>query len=157
MKKLTFLIFLMSLVCVSNAQPPKGKAKPGTIYGTKTDEINAVSASELPSLLAKKDTITVKIKGQAMDACTSKGCWMTVMINDSMSVFVKMKDYGFFVPQDIKGKTVVLDGTSFIKTTSVAELKHYAEDAKKSQQEIDAISKPKSEIRFMASGILVVK
>ena len=40
--------------------------------------------------------------------------------------------------------------------TSVEELKHYAEDAKKSQDEIDAITEPKTEIRFMASGMVVV-
>jgi hypothetical protein len=43
-----------------------------------------------------------------------------------------------------------------MKTTSVAELKHYAEDAKKSKEEIDAIKEPKKEIRVMAKGIVVV-
>ena len=54
-----------------------------------------------------------------------------------------MYDYGFFVPMDLVGKTVVLDGKSFIKTTSVEDQKHYAEDAKKPQAEIDASSKAK--------------
>lgn len=35
-----------------------------------------------------------------------------------------------FLPVSAKGKTVVIDGEVKIKTTSVAELKHYAEDAK---------------------------
>ncbi|MBL7933016.1 MAG: DUF4920 domain-containing protein, partial [Bacteroidia bacterium] len=67
------------------------------------------------------------------------------------------KDYGFFVPVDMVGKTVVLEGKAYNKTTSVTELKHYAEDAKKSQKEIDAITEPKNEIRFMADGIVVVE
>ena len=66
-----------------------------------------------------------------------------------------MYDYGFFVPLDLKGKTVVLEGKSFIKTTSVDDQKHYAEDAKKSQAEIDAITEAKKEIRFIAKGIIV--
>jgi hypothetical protein len=41
--------------------------------------------------------------------------------------------------------------------TSVDELKHYAEDAKKSKEEIDAITEPKKEIRLTANGVLVVK
>ena len=69
--------------------------------------------------------------------------------------FVKMKDYDFFVPIDLIGKTVILDGKSFMKTTSVEDQKHYAEDAKKPQSEIDAIISPKKEIRFIAKGILV--
>ena len=68
-----------------------------------------------------------------------------------------MKDYEFFVPTALSGKNVVLDGIAFTKTTSVAELKHYAQDGKKPQAEIDAITTPKSEIRFLANGILVVE
>jgi hypothetical protein len=67
-----------------------------------------------------------------------------------------MKDYAFFVPTALKGKTVVLDGTAERKVTSVDEQKHYAEDAKKPQAEIDAITTPKEEIRFVANGIKVV-
>jgi hypothetical protein len=92
-----------------------------------------------------------------VDVCSKKGCWMTFKINETERAFVKMKDYGFFVPMDLVGKTVVLDGHAFTKTTSVAELKHYAEDAKKSQKDIDAITEPKSEVRFMADGILVLE
>jgi hypothetical protein len=68
-----------------------------------------------------------------------------------------MKDYGFFVPLAVKGKTVVIDGTVALKTTPVSELKHFAEDAKKSKAEIDAIIKPKKEISILASGIVVIQ
>ena len=68
-----------------------------------------------------------------------------------------MKDYGFFLPVSAVGKTVVIDGEIKLKTTSVAELKHYAEDAKKSKEEIDAITQPQKEVRVMAKGIVVVE
>lgn len=48
-----------------------------------------------------------------------------------------------------------MTGDAKIKTSSVAEQKHYAEDAKKTQAEIDAITEPKNEIRFTASGITI--
>ncbi|HAI79459.1 MAG TPA: DUF4920 domain-containing protein, partial [Chryseobacterium sp.] len=51
---------------------------------------------------------------------------------------------------------IVLEGSAETKIISVDEQKHYAEDAKKSQQEIDAITKPQEEIRFVANGIKVV-
>ena len=44
-----------------------------------------------------------------------------------------------------------------MKTVSVKELRHYAEDAKKSQSEIDAISQPKKEVNLLAKGIIVVE
>jgi len=68
-----------------------------------------------------------------------------------------MKDYSFFVPTDLRGKTAVLEGKAYNRTTSVSELKHYAEDANKSKEEIEAITKEKKDVRFLASGILVVE
>ena len=68
-----------------------------------------------------------------------------------------MKDYKFFVPTSLEGKNIEIDGKVELATTSVDELKHFAEDAKKSQAEIDAITEPKKEIKIMASGIKIVK
>lgn len=157
MKKFLFLIPVLFLTNVLFAQAPKGKAKPGTIYGAKVDQTNAIASNELPALLKQHDTVNVKIKAKVLNSCSSKGCWMTLKLNDSTEAFVKMKDYAFFVPTDIQGKTVVLEGISYTKTTSVEDLKHYAEDAKKSQQEIDAITQSKKEIRLLADGIIVVE
>ncbi len=157
MKKTTLTLGLIVSAIIAMAQPPEGKAKVGDTYGAKITEEGAVSISELPNLLKGKDTIAVKIKAKAVSSCSSKGCWMNLQIDDKNTAFVKMKDYGFFVPTAIADKNVVLEGIAFIKTTSVAELKHYAEDGKKSQAEIDAIKEPKQEIRLLANGIMVVK
>jgi hypothetical protein len=43
-----------------------------------------------------------------------------------------------------------------MKTVSVKELRHFAEDAKKSKAEIDAITQPKTEVNILAKGIVVV-
>ncbi len=51
---------------------------------------------------------------------------------------------------------MVLTGNAELKMTSVKELQHYAEDAKKSKEEIAMITKPKQEVNFMASGIKVM-
>ena len=157
MKKITLTLGLVLSTIITIAQPPEGKAKVGDTYGAKITEDGAISISELPALLKGKDTVVVKIKAKAVSSCSSKGCWMNLQIDDKNTAFVKMKDYGFFVPTAIADKNVVLDGIAFIKTTSVAELKHYAEDGKKSQAEIDAIKEPKQEIRFLANGIMIVK
>lgn len=157
MKKITLIIAIVCCAFFSQAQPPAGKAQPGDTYGAKITEAGAVDIKELPALLAGKDTIKVKIKAKALSSCSSKGCWMTLQIDEKNEAFVKMKDYEFFVPTAIANKNVVLEGIAFTKVTSVSELKHYAEDGKKPQSEIDAITQPKKEIRFLANGILVVK
>lgn len=71
-----------------------------------------------------------------LDVCPKKGCRVSLELENGEKAFVKMKDYGFFVPVAAIGKTVVIDGEVKMKTTSVAELKHYAEDAKKPQAEL---------------------
>jgi hypothetical protein len=156
MKQIFLSLALIFCSVLAIAQPPKGKAAPGTIYGAKTTAEGAVDIAQVPALLKTKDTIPVKVKATVLNSCTKKGCWMNLVIDDKNTAFVKMKDYSFFVPTDIENKTVVLEGIAFIKETSVEELKHYAEDAKKPQSEIDAIKEPKKEIRFLANGILVL-
>ncbi|KMQ67360.1 hypothetical protein ACM39_14200 [Chryseobacterium sp. FH2] len=141
--------------------PPAGNALVGDTYGSGVasgTESKAVSVKKLSKMLKKenKKVENVAIKGKVTDVCEKKGCWLTIQTEDNSQFFVKMKDYAFFVPTALKGKTVVLDGSAERKVTSVDEQKHYAEDAKKSQAEIDAITAPKEEIRFVANGIKVV-
>lgn len=157
MKTLLLLVVAATTLSLAQAQPPKGPANPGDVYGAKTTSKGAVDIAVLPAQLAKKDSLQTKVIAKVLDVCPKKGCWMKVQVNDSTTAFVKMKDYGFFVPLDVIGKTVVLDTEAKMKTTSVDELKHYAEDAKKTQAEIDAITEPKKEIRLLANGILVLK
>jgi hypothetical protein len=42
-----------------------------------------------------------------------------------------------------------------VSETSVEELRHYAEDAGKSQEEIEAITEPKKTYSFVADGVLL--
>lgn len=156
MRSIFTSIFCLSIFIV-NAQPPDVPATPGAAFGTATTAEGAVAVAELPNFLNNKETSNVKVIAKVTDVCPKKGCWMSLEMPDKTTVFVKMKDYGFFVPLEMIGKTVVIDGEAKKITTSVDELKHYAEDAKKSKEEIAAISEPKEEIRLTASGILVVK
>ena len=157
MKRLILSATLAMAMFSAMAQPPAGEAKPGEFYGEKVSPDGAISISELPAKLEKTETIDTKIRAKVLDVCPKKGCWIKLAVNDSTTAFVKMKDYGFFLPAAAKGKTVVLDGEVKMKTTSVEELKHYAEDAKKSQAEIDAITKPEKEMRVTARGITIVE
>jgi hypothetical protein len=149
---------LATFVCfVVTAQPPAGNAKPGDWYGEKVQTANAINIAEIPAKLVYNKEFNTKVKAKVLDVCPNKGCWLKLAVNDSTTAFVKMKDYGFFLPTDVKGKTIVLDGEVKMVTTSVDELQHYAKDAKKPQSEINAIKQPKKEIRFMATGITVVE
>jgi hypothetical protein len=157
MKKLLFILLAFSAAIIANAQPPEGDAKPGDWYGEKITAEGSRPLSGLVQKLNDKDKIENKFTAKVIDVCPKKGCWIKLQVDENTTAFVKMKDYGFFVPLAAIGKTVVIDGEVSLKTTSVAELKHYAEDAKKSKEEIAAITKPEKEVRIMAKGILVVE
>ena len=70
---------------------------------------------------------------------------------------VRFKDYGFFMPLDAAEKEVIVAGKAYVKETSVDELRHYAEDAGKTQEEIALITEPKKEFAFEANGVLMKK
>lgn len=158
MKKLFLTLTIAGLGFLANAQPPEGDAKIGEWYGEKVNPENAIPISDaVAKLNGGKDEVDGKIKARITEVCEKKGCWLKLDLGNGETATVKMKDYGFFLPLSAKGKTVVIDGEMKIKTTSVAELKHYAEDAKKSKEEIDAIKEPKREVRVLAKGIVVVE
>ena len=96
-----------------------------------------------------------KVEGEIIDVCPKKGCWMNVKVADD-TLFVKFKDYGFFVPTDgIQGKKVYMSGEIFKDTISVARLRHYAEDAKKPESEILSITEPEYMINMIADGVAI--
>ncbi len=158
MKKILIIAstLFLSLPLLAQDRP---SAIPGQTYGEKISEKGAIDIEKLPSLIKKsKDgKVQTKIKAKVVDVCAKKGCWLNLELNENETVFVKMKDYAFFLPDDAVGKTIILEGEAFEKVTSVNELKHYAEDAGKSQEEIAKITQPEKSIRFMASGIIVPK
>jgi hypothetical protein len=158
MKKILFGLLLIGATTGVWAQPPAGDAKPGDFYGEKVNPEGALALVDVVSkVMGGSDFADVKIVATVKDVCAKKGCWLKLELPQGEEVMVKMKDYGFFLPLAAKGKKVVIDGEAKMKTTSVAELKHYAEDAKKSQAEIDAIKEPLKEVRITAKGIVIAQ
>lgn len=120
---------------------------------------NPASFAEVVSQLDAQDSLNVVMKAKVAEVCQAKGCWMSLVDNQSQTeeqLFVKFKDYAFFVPKDIAGREVLVEGVAYTEETSVDELRHYAEDAKKSAEEIAAITEPVKEKKFMATGVVLL-
>jgi len=97
----------------------------------------------------------INIEGEILSTCPMKGCWMKLSVAQD-TILVRFKDYGFFVPkQGAEGKSAIVNGNISIDTLSIAQLKHYAEDAGKSKEEISKISKPEITISFLADGVVI--
>ena len=146
MKNLLALLLCLSLAFQAQAQEK---------FGKKINEKSAIEASRLPAKMGDKESMNTKVTGTVESVCQAKGCWMKLKMDNGETMRVTFKDYGFFVPKDIAGKTVVVEGLAQKKTTPVSELRHYAEDAGKSKAEIAQITDPKDELAFVANGVIV--
>lgn len=156
-KSICSFVVLFFSAAIAMAQPPAGPVKVGDNYGAVVTTDKAIPTEDLPAQLKGDKPVQLKVMGTVTDVCSKKGCWLTLETPDKTKVFVKMKDYAFFVPVELVGKNIVLEGEAKLKVTSVEELKHYAQDAKKSKEEIAAIKEPEKEIRFTARGIKVIQ
>ena len=130
----------------------------GKHFGTTVTADDAVVYDEVMAKMTTSDSMSMKVIGKVKEVCLKKGCWMTLVSDQPgyPEMRVTFKDYAFFMPKDLSGKRVVVDGFAYVETTTVDVLRHYAEDAKKSPEEIAAITEPKREVSFEAAGVLIV-
>ncbi|HET8859299.1 DUF4920 domain-containing protein [Marivirga sp.] len=117
----------------------------------ETKLINLVSEME------NSDSVIATIEAKVTEVCQAKGCWMKVNLPNGESMRVTFKDYGFFMPKDLAGKSVKMHGVAKKEETDVETLKHFAEDAGKSEDEIAQITEPKMDYKFVASGVKLLE
>lgn len=147
MKLYWALLFVLSYIG-ANAQDSNH-------FGKEIDDKKAIEATRLSAKMGDKEVMNAKVTGTVESVCQVKGCWMKVKMDNGESMRVMFKDYAFFVPKDLAGKTVVFEGEAQKKEVPAAHLQHYARDAGKSQEEIDKITEPKQELTFIADGVLI--
>lgn len=149
-------VFALFVACNQKASDQVTQTDSST-FGEEITSENAMSLVNLMKEMEKTDSMQVKVRGTVEDVCQKKGCWMNIVSADTDDkMFVKFKDYGFFMPFDIAGREVIMDGYALKEITSVDELRHYAEDAGKTAAEIAAITEPEKSLKFMASGVILV-
>lgn len=170
MKKI-FLAVAVSLAVISCKQEKKvevtaedlemAEASQYESFGAEISPKGAISSEEMLKKydeMAIGDSIQITFKGKVNSVCQAKGCWMKMDLGQpEKESFVKFKDYKFFVPMDAAEADAIIKGWAYKSETSVDELKHYAKDAGKSEEEIAAITAPKTEYTFMADGVLLKK
>lgn len=128
-----------------------------SVVGDTIDPNGAQGADAIEPSLAKGGEVDMKVKGIVKSVCQVKGCWMKVELPDGKLMHVTFDNYSFFVPRDISGKEVVIEGKASLDTMAVEDLRHYAEDAGKSEKEIAAITQPEISYQFDARGVLIPK
>lgn len=147
MKKSIFTICLLALSACKSYEH----------FGEKISIDNAVQYESVKDRAFQEGSIVTSIEGTILETCPKRGCWMT-MATQSDTVFVRFRDYGFFVPTDgAEGKAAIVQGDLFVDTISVRMLQHYAKDAGKSKEEIAKITEPELGLSFTADGVIIKK
>ncbi len=161
MKKIQILTVLVAVVGLMTACKNEATTTDSNSFGAGvTNQENPIAFADVVTQLDTQDSLNAVVKAKVSEVCQAKGCWMNLVDSQGTSeeqLFVKFKDYAFFVPKDIAGKEVLIEGVAYKEVTSVDELKHYAEDAGKSAEEIAAITEPITEKKFMATGVVLLK
>lgn len=124
-------------------------------FGDTITAEGALTPAELVAKLGDNASYSGKVETVINSCCKKKGCWMRVDLGDGKEMKVTFKDYGFFVPLESAGKPVIMQGEAYYDTLSIEELKHYAEDAGKTEAEIEAINAPEPVLAFEATGVII--
>ena len=111
---------------------------------------------KVQQLFDSKSKFNTKFKASVTDVCQVKGCWMKLDIGNDKEVMVNFKDYGFFLPKDIVGKNVMVNGEAYKRTIPISELKHYAQERGDSKEVINSITKPEEIFSLTANGVEIL-
>ena len=125
-------------------------------YGDTITADGAMAIADFVKATEGKDSMDAKVSCEIITSCQKKGCWMDVKLADGTPMKVRFKDYGFFVPTEgLAGKHAIMQGHAVKEVTDVAALKHYAEDAGQSPEEIAKITEPETSWSFTADGVII--
>ena len=120
-------------------------------YGAPIKAKNPLTLQAALKQLDAAPSADVLIESKVDKVCVVKGCWMA-LTNHKDDVRVTFKDYGFFVPSTIIGKTVVVEGKLEKVVMSLEDTKHYVKDA---GGDPSTVTEPRTEYRIVASGVEV--
>ncbi len=162
MKSFNILLVVFAMVLSCKGQnTEKNQESPQDIVRSFGEKIEADDAKNTKKMLAvynamnQNDTLQTKFVAKVKEVCKAKGCWMKLELANGEEAMVKFKDYGFFMPMDIEGKEVVVNGLAFVEAMSVEDQKHYAEDGGATADELAKIIAPKRTYGFEADGVLL--
>lgn len=165
MKKFSYFLVLALIGLMVGCGAPQShqhdhdhdtEALPSTgSFGEAITKDGAVAVVEIAGLINSDEAIEVKVYGKILEVCQHTGCWLTFDLGNGEEIMVNMKDHDFYVPMDAAGKTAWVEGLAIRELISVELLKHYAEDAGRSQEYIDAITEDAWKYTIEAKGVII--
>jgi hypothetical protein len=128
-------------------------------YGpAAVDTTQAISLDEmLATFNADPQKEFFTFSAPLIGVCQTAGCWVNVQPSNGDMIRVRFKDHFLIPPTTELNSIAYFRGQVYYDTLSVELQKHFLEDAKATQAEIDQITAPKIELNFEADGVWVKK
>jgi hypothetical protein len=128
-------------------------------YGpVDVDSTQAVSLDQmLLTFKAQPQNDIFTFSAPLVGVCQSAGCWVKVQPSNGDMIRVRFKDHFLIPPVTEINSVAYFHGRAYYDTISVDLQKHFLEDAKAPQADIDLITEPKIELNFEADGVWVKK
>lgn len=148
MKKLTIASLLFLSACAVFRQSK-------TEYGEyKVSDQGAITVAELVQKMEQsRAPLTTTIKAPISAVCQNAGCWIQVAKPDGKPMMIRFKNHFTIPVSTALGTDASIHGVAYWDTVSVKMLRHFAEDAGKSMEEINKIMQPEFKLNFEGDGI----
>ena len=158
MKHLAIIMFALALSVSAHSKTIR-LSKP-VAQDTQTETFGAILNESLPKLtmakLANHSTSYLnkpfQVETRIAKVCQKKGCFFIAQ-QDEHILRVSFRDYGFFIPTDSSGKTVIIAGELIQKDLSPEQATHYKADLKSNSDEI----KPGVVYEIVADSVKIPK
>lgn len=155
MKKIFFPLSLASLFFASCTSSKVAYKHYGPVA---VDSTQAISLDQmLLAFTAQPQNDIFTFSAPLIGVCQSAGCWVNVQPSNGDLIRVRFKDHFLIPPVTEINSVAYFHGRAYFDTISVELQKHFLEDAKAPQSDIDRITTPKIELNFEADGVWVKK
>lgn len=137
------------------ATPIKIKGR-SAVYG---NEPTIETYTELAAISKDSESFKdkdVKIRGRIIAICPTKGCWLRMKDGEN-ELFVRFKDYSFFVPRHLKDHLIELEGKVKLEIMSEEMRRHYAEEQGKTPEEIEQIKGDERKLNMEAASVTITE
>lgn len=147
------LTVLVTLACTQGPQ----------ITETFGEKINLQEQTRISKILMQPESYVgqrVLVRGEVLDVCPSKGCWIEIESDaPDEKIQVKVEDDVIVFPQDLRGKTVLVEGIveelRLSKEQARAMKKHQAEESGKDfDPETEVTEETIYRIKGIGAGVL---
>jgi hypothetical protein len=168
----TAISFLLAIVALSSsadltpAPTPGDGGAPMIAVGDSTAEetfggpitLERTTAVDVGTVVGSADLHDrpVLVRGSIIDVCSKKGCWL-VVTDGKTQMRVTFKDYGFFVPKNSAGRTVLLQGVVSRQEVSEDDARHYAGESTVAGQKPEEINGPQLVVTMVATGVAIAR